>query len=120
MQVKPIGNRVLVVQVEPPPRTTGGIIVPEAVKEHERRQRARVVAVGEGRWLESGKLIPVPVSVGDHVLFGARTVSTLVPKEDPADADEPQLHIIDAENIVGVVGKSARAFVEDPKVPATH
>jgi chaperonin GroES len=66
MALKVIGNRVLV-KVDPEETTRGGIYLPDSAQ--EKPQRGTVMALGEGRRLDSGKLVKPPVTVGDRVIF---------------------------------------------------
>jgi chaperonin GroES len=67
MNVKPLGDRVLVQPVEQEEVKKGGIIIPDTAK--EKPQEGKVVAVGAGKRDDSGKLIPMDVKKGDRVLF---------------------------------------------------
>ena len=69
MQVKPLGDRVLVKRLEEKePKTTGGIYIPDTAK--EKPQRGKVMSVGAGRLTEDGKRLPMDVKEGDEILFG--------------------------------------------------
>jgi chaperonin GroES len=68
VNVKPLGDRVLVQPIEEQELKKGGIIIPDTAK--EKPQEGRVVAIGPGGRDEAGKLIPIDVKVGDRVLFG--------------------------------------------------
>ncbi len=68
MAVRPLGDRILVVRENEEEKTKGGIIIPDAAK--EKPSRGKVVAVGKGRVLESGKIEPLDLKKGDVVLFG--------------------------------------------------
>ena len=68
MQVKPLGDRVLLKRVEVEEEVRGGIIIPDTAK--EKPQEAEVVAVGDGKLDDNGKRIPMNVSAGDRVLIG--------------------------------------------------
>jgi chaperonin GroES len=68
MKVKPLQDRLVVKRIEEEEKTKGGIIIPDAAK--EKPQEGRVVAVGDGKVLESGQRSPLTVKVGDKVLFG--------------------------------------------------
>lgn len=65
--LKPLGNRVLLELVEEETTTSGGIVLPDSAK--EKPQFAKVVAVGDGRLLDSGERLELEVSVGDKVVF---------------------------------------------------
>ncbi len=68
MMVKPFRDRVIVERVEEEARTSGGLIIPDTAK--EKPQQGRIIAVGNGRKTDDGKVIPLDVKVGDKVLFG--------------------------------------------------
>ncbi len=68
MKVKPLQDRILVKRIEEEERTKGGIIIPDAAK--EKPQEGKVVAIGDGKILESGKKAPLTVKPGDKILFG--------------------------------------------------
>jgi chaperonin GroES len=67
MKVRPLGNRVLVKRIDEEEKTKGGIIIPDTAK--EKPQEGRVMAVGSGKTLEDGKLVPLEVKAGDKILF---------------------------------------------------
>jgi chaperonin GroES len=66
MQVKPLGDRILVRPIEVEEVTASGLVLPDTAK--EKPQRGEVLAVGEGRW-EEGKRIPLDVATGDQVVY---------------------------------------------------
>ena len=67
MNVKPLGDRVLVQPLEQDEVKKGGIIIPDTAK--EKPQEGKVVAVGTGKRDDSGKLIPFEVKKNDRVLI---------------------------------------------------
>lgn len=67
MNLKPIGDRILVKRIESETTSKGGIIIPDAAK--EKPQEAEVVAVGDGKLLDNGERLAPPVQPGDRVLF---------------------------------------------------
>lgn len=70
-KIQPLGDRVLVrelSEVESEKTTAAGIIIPITVHDDKGAKKAKVVAVGLGRY-DNGKLIPPNVRVGDHILF---------------------------------------------------
>ena len=67
MNMKPLGERVLVKPVAAEEVTKGGIVLPDAAK--EKNQEAEVIAVGPGRMTDEGKRIPLEIKVGDKVLY---------------------------------------------------
>ena len=68
MNLKPLGDRVLVQRVEAGEEIRGGIVIPDSAK--EKPQEGVVVAVGAGRVLESGQKVAMSLKAGDKVLFG--------------------------------------------------
>lgn len=67
MELRPLGNRVVVEPIEEDEVTPGGIVLPETAK--EKPQQGKVLAVGPGERDEKGQRIPLDVKVGDRVLF---------------------------------------------------
>jgi len=67
MSFRPLSDRILVERVEEDEKTKGGIIIPDTAK--EKPAEGKVVATGNGRMGEDGKLLPMDVKVGDRVLF---------------------------------------------------
>ena len=67
MNLKPLGDRVVVEREEASEKTAGGIVLPDTAK--DKPQKGKVLAVGEGRLTKDGKRRELQVKVGDHVLF---------------------------------------------------
>ena len=67
-KIKPLGDKILVEVLEAEEVTKGGIILPDTAKEE--KAEGKVVAVGPGKVLESGKVQPLEVKKGDRILFG--------------------------------------------------
>jgi chaperonin GroES len=68
MNLKPLGDRLIVQVVDEEETTESGIVLPDTAK--EKPQRGKVVAVGDGKWDEEGeKRIPLDVGEGDEVLY---------------------------------------------------
>ncbi len=67
MKVKPLYDRVLVKRIEVEEKTESGIIIPDAAK--EKPMQGEIIATGEGRVSDDGKVIPLKVKAGDKVLF---------------------------------------------------
>jgi chaperonin GroES len=68
VKIKPLDDRLMVQQSEAEEVTAGGIVLPDAAK--EKPQRGKVVAVGPGKLLDSGKRGKLSVKVGDEVFYG--------------------------------------------------
>jgi chaperonin GroES len=68
MKIRPLHDRVLVQRLEEEERSAGGIIIPDTAK--EKPQQGKVIAAGNGKVTEEGKVVPLDVKAGDRVLFG--------------------------------------------------
>jgi chaperonin GroES len=93
----PLGDRVLVRPGLPDEakKTKSGIIIPETVNK-ERPEQGKIIAVGEGKTTDEGKLIPMKVKVGDRILF-----SKYGP--DEIKIEEVEYYILREEAILAVV-----------------
>lgn len=67
MNIKPLGERVVIKVLESEEKTKSGIVLPDTAK--EKPQMGKVLAVGTGRVLENGQKVTLEVKVGDKVLF---------------------------------------------------
>ena len=65
--LKPLNDRIVVKALTPETKTAGGIILPDAAQ--EKPQEAEVVAVGPGKTLENGKIVPIEVKPGDKIIY---------------------------------------------------
>ena len=68
MNIKPLSDHVLILPVSQEEKTKSGILLPETV-EKEKPEQGKVIAVGPGKTLDSGKRVPPEVKKGDKVLF---------------------------------------------------
>ena len=73
MNVRPLYDRIIVKRSEEEESTRNGIFIPDSAK--EKPQEGEVVAVGRGRRLDDGQIVPLDVKAGDRVLFGKYTGS---------------------------------------------
>ena len=67
MNIKPLGERVVIKVLEGEERTKSGILIPDTAK--EKPQMGEVKAIGTGKLLENGQRVALDVKVGDKVLF---------------------------------------------------
>ncbi len=67
MKIRPLQDRIIVKRVEEEEKTKGGIIIPDTAK--EKPIEGKVIAVGNGKVLEDGKVRPLDIKAGDRVLF---------------------------------------------------
>jgi chaperonin GroES len=81
MNIKPLGDRVVVKPAPAEEKTKGGIILPDTAK--EKPVVGEIIAIGPGRRADDGKIVPVDLKVGDKVLYGkySGTEVTLNDKE---------------------------------------
>jgi len=96
MKIRPLQDRVLVKRVEEEQKTKGGIIIPDTAK--EKPIEGEVIAVGNGKVLEDGKVRPLDIKKGDRVLFG-KYAGTEVKIENVEHL------ILREEDILGVIEK---------------
>ena len=94
MNVKPLGDRVLVHPLEQEEVKKGGIIIPDTAK--EKPQEGKVIAVGPGKILENGTKTKPDVKVGDKILFGKYSGSEI-------KIDGEEFLMMREEDILGVI-----------------
>jgi chaperonin GroES len=75
MKIRPLYDRVVVKRTEQSGDMQGGLYIPDSAK--EKPQEGEVVAVGKGKRLEDGKVVPLVVQAGDRILFGKYTGSDI-------------------------------------------
>ncbi len=68
MKLRPLHDRVVIKRMEEERKSAGGIVIPDSAT--EKPIRGEVIAVGNGKILESGDVRPLDVKVGDTVMFG--------------------------------------------------
>lgn len=71
LKIRPLHDRVVVKRLEGESKSAGGIVIPDTAG--EKPDQGEVIAVGNGKILEDGKLRPLDVKVGDRILFGKYT-----------------------------------------------
>ena len=101
MKFNPLHDRILIKRIEEKETVKGGIIIPDSAK--EKPQEGEVVAVGNGKKTEEGKIIPLDVKAGDRILFGKYSGTEI-------KIDNEEFLILKEEEVLGVVeGKAATA-----------
>ncbi len=101
MNLRPLGDRLVVEHVEQSEKTAGGVFLPDTAK--EKPQEGKVLAVGSGRTLDNGNKLAMDVKVGDKVIYSKYSGSEI--KLDGTD------YLIISE-------KDVLAVYTDAKVPA--
>ena len=94
LKIRPLQDRILIKRLNEEEKTRGGIIIPDSAK--EKPHEAKVVAIGKGKILDDGKLVPLEVKVGDKILFSKYSGS-----EVKIDGEEHL--IIKEEDVLGIV-----------------
>ena len=101
MKFNPLHDRILIKRIEEKETAKGGIIIPDSAK--EKPQEGVVIAVGNGKKTEDGKIIPLDVKAGDRILFGKYSGTEI-------KVDNEDFLILKEEEVLGVVeGKAATA-----------
>ncbi|MDQ8023145.1 co-chaperone GroES [Uliginosibacterium sp. H1] len=94
MKIRPLHDRVIVKRVEAERTTASGIVIPDSAG--EKPDQGQILAVGNGKILESGEVRKLDVKVGDRVLFGKYSGQTV-------KVDGEELLVMREEDIMGVV-----------------
>jgi len=92
--IRPLADRILVQPELPESKTAGGIVIPDTNK--EKPMRGKVVAKGEGKYEDSGKLRPLQVKVGDKVLYGKYAGTNV-------ELDGTEFLVMREEDVMGVI-----------------
>jgi chaperonin GroES len=102
MNIRPLYDRIVVKRIEDDTeKTAGGLFIPDSAK--EKPQQGEVVAVGQGKRNEDGKLIPLDVKAGDRILFGKYSGSDI-------KIDNNEYLIMREDEVLGVLeGGSKKA-----------
>ena len=95
MNIRPLYDRILVKRIDNDvEKTSGGLYIPDSAK--EKPQEGEVVAVGKGKRLDDGKIVPLDVKAGDRILFGKYSGS-----EIKLDGDEYM--IMREDEVLGIL-----------------
>lgn len=93
IKVRPLHDRLLIKRMKKDEKTASGLFIPDTAK--KKPQKGEVVATGKGRILEDGKIVPIELKVGDHILFSKYSGTEL-----KLDGDEYLM--IREEDVLGV------------------
>jgi chaperonin GroES len=94
VNVRPLGDKVLLKRLEAQSVTKSGIVLPEAAK--EKPKRGKVLAVGDGKLLESGERAKFQVKKGDEVIFASYAGTEI-------KVDGEELLILSEDEVLAVV-----------------
>ena len=99
MDIRPLHDRIVVKRLdEQDEKTAGGLIIPDTAK--EKPQKGEVVAVGNGKRTEDGKVLPMDLKVGDRILFGKYSGSDI-------KLDGTEYLIMREDEVLGVLSSKA-------------
>jgi chaperonin GroES len=96
MNLRPLHDRVIVKRLDQETKTASGIVLPDAAA--EKPDQGRILAVGNGKVTEDGKVRPLEVKVGDIVLFGKYSGQTV-------KVEGEELLVMREEDIMAIVQK---------------
>ena len=100
MKIRPLYDRIVTKRIDEQETIRGGIIIPDSAK--EKPQEAEVVAIGHGKRLENGELVPLDVRVGDRILFGKYTGNEI-------RLDGEEYIIMREEDVLGILDAGPKA-----------
>ena len=101
MNIRPLYDRVVVKRIEDNETSMqGGLYIPDSAK--EKPQEGEVVAIGKGKRLENGTLVPLEVQPGDRILFGKYSGSDI-------KLDGQEYMIMREDEILGILDKQPKA-----------
>ena len=93
MKIRPLHDRVIVKRLDEEKKTASGIVIPDTAA--EKPDQGKVIAIGNGKILEDGKVRPLDVKVGDKVLFGKYSGQTV-------KVSGEELLVMREEDIMGI------------------
>jgi len=94
LSLRPLGNRVVAQRLEQEETLKGGIILPDSAK--KKQETAKVVAIGPGQTTKEGKILPIPVSIGDTILMDKYASQEVT-------LDDEEYVIVKADDIIAIV-----------------
>ncbi|MBX3499928.1 MAG: co-chaperone GroES [Alphaproteobacteria bacterium] len=98
MHFRPLHDRVVVRRIDADQKTAGGIIIPDTAQ--EKPMQGEVIAVGPGTRDKHGRLTPIDLKPGDHILFGKWSGTE-------AKIDGEELLIMKESDVMGVLARKA-------------
>ena len=96
MKLRPLHDRVVVKRIEAERKTASGIVIPDTAG--EKPDQGEVLAVGNGKILDDGKVRPMAVKVGDEVLFGKYAGQSV-------KVEDEELLVLREDDIMAVIEK---------------
>ena len=93
-KLKPLADKIIVEVLEAEAKTKGGIILPDTAK--EKPQQAKVIAVGPGKMLSTGKIHEMDIKEGDTIIFSKYSGSEIA-------WDDKQYLIVDQDDVLAKI-----------------
>ena len=94
LKLKPIGDRVIAQRLGSAEKSRGGLYLPDAAQ--EKPQEGKVIAVGSGKMLKNGKVVPLSVKAGDRIIFGKYSGSEI-------KVDDKEYVFLSEDDILAIV-----------------
>ena len=94
LKLKPIGDRVIVQRLGSAEKSRGGLFLPDTAQ--EKPQEGKVIAIGSGRTLKDGKVVPLSVKPGDRIIFGKYSGSEI-------KVDDKEYVFLSEDDILAIV-----------------
>ncbi len=94
-KIRPLQDRLVVRRLTEEEKTAGGLIIPDTAK--EKPQEGEVIAVGNGKLLDDGKVHPLEVKAGDKILFSKYSGTEV-------KVDGEEYLVVREEDVLGIVG----------------
>ena len=94
LKLKPIGDRVIVQRLGSAEKSKGGLYLPDSAQ--EKPQEGKVIAIGTGRTLKNGKVVPLAVRAGDRIIFGKYSGSEI-------KVDDKEYVFLNEDDILAIV-----------------
>jgi len=95
MNIRPLGDRVIIKPLAEDEVTSSGIVLPDTA-DKEKPEQGEVMAVGNGKRLENGEIVPMSIKVGDKVVF--RKYSA-----DEVKIGKEEILVVSESDIVGII-----------------
>ena len=94
LKLKPIGDRVIAQRLGSAERSKGGLYLPDSAQ--EKPQEGKVIAIGTGKTLKNGKVVPLSVKAGDKIIFGKYSGSEI-------KVDDKEYVFLNEDDILAIV-----------------
>lgn len=94
IMLKPIGNRILAKRLEQEDTVKGGILIPDTAK--KKQEVMEVIAIGEGKKTEEGKILPISVKTGEKILIDKYSGQDVT-------LDDEEYTILKADDIIAII-----------------